>query len=63
MKTLTKHNRIMISDMVREAIYFEESEHFELYNEDERNEFLYDFYFFKIFFEQFKSNVFILKQL
>ena len=53
----------MISDMVREAIYFEESEHFELYNEDERNEFLYDFYFLKIFFEQLKSNVFNLKQL
>ena len=27
--------------MVREAIYFEESEHYELYSEEERNEFLF----------------------
>jgi len=32
---------IMISDLIREAIYLQESEHYELYNEAEREEFLF----------------------
>ena len=45
----------MISDLVREAIYLEESEKYELYNEQERSEFLYLLHIFTFTFVFFQK--------